>query len=126
MVPTLDDQQVFGRGISILPTAEPRAWSKSYVFGDAGDGGIDGGARGMRWTVSGTHYGTTIGGPALADVQAQVRTFQDGRGHVLTDNLGLDWPNTLLESFVPTGRAREDAAGFWHQAFTAVLLTLGA
>ena len=119
----VDGLGVLGCWVQRTGVPEPtRAHPLTSSFGEDGVGYQDGGTRGRQYTLAGGLEGP--GALGLATAQRTIRNLADGKTHIVTDSLGTAWPNVLLSSFTPTGRAYQSGDGTWFQGFQVTLTHL--
>jgi hypothetical protein len=119
------DSTVFGIGVTCTPPAiNPRRDQKANYPALNGTESLDMGDQGAYSTVSGRLTGGGL--PALGVAIGNLLAFYDGQAHLLTDNVGLSWPNVKMES-IEWEKGQIDPDNGYSMRFTCRFfhLTLG-
>lgn len=121
---TLDGQNVFGAAVKVTHAPNANAHQIAEFFGVDGVLSSFGGGRGRTFMVEGLFYGETI--EACIAAEAVMRSFADGIGHVLVDNLGRPWEPVIFKGDIqnsPQG-PRFGSLGLWYWPYKLVLMGL--
>ena len=113
---------IFGVAVSMSTTDNPRAGQFNSFFGLNGLESLDGGFRGRITRVRGVLSGRSS--VLLASAEGLFRSYNDGVGRILVDNLGTAWPNVKSLRFQPVGRVGQTADGVYFRAYHALFLHL--
>ena len=108
---------LFGTSVSFSTLDRPRQIQANSYFGVDGVESLDGGSRGRSTVVSGVLFAPSPAG--LASTESAFRNYSDGMSRDLIDGFGSLWPNVLLESFQPQGRARRTPDGIYFRPYRA-------
>lgn len=119
---TLDGNFVFGIIFEMTTGDDDHELQQNSYFGLTGIETINGGGRGRRTNVSGQFVADDL--PGLAFLERNLRSFRDGRNHVLVECDGTTWFAVQLFAFNPSGQRKVDVntgqclrnytATFWH------------
>jgi hypothetical protein len=113
---------IFGAGVSMTTSDNPRECQINTFFGLNGLESLDGGFRGRITRAHGVLYGESA--IMLASAEGLFRSYNDGVARILVDNLGTAWPNVKSLKFQPFGRVRQSANGTFFRAYHALFLHL--
>jgi hypothetical protein len=127
MAVAIDGQFVFGISTSVVVADNPRAAQRNEYPGLNGVEELDQGHRGRIITISGRLVGDT--GIDVGSAEADIRSFNDGAVHEITDQFGTTWQNCKYESFEPQGLVRVGAGlvgpgVVYHRRYVARFRTL--
>ncbi len=112
-----DGQAIFGQAIRVAVHDNPSAAQISAWFGVNGLVRLHGGGRGRLFEVAGVLVAPDPG--TLAELEALIRSYDDGIGRVLVDTKGVSWPMVVFHLYRPEGRWMA-AVGGYAQPYKAV------
>lgn len=113
-----DGGDIFGYAVQMKTVDNPRDEQENGFPGLSGVEGLDQGKRGRFTIVTGRHV--AVNGAALAAIQENFRSYDDGIYRVLVDTRGITWLVVRLLSFEPEGKIDRFAnTGACHQRYTA-------
>jgi hypothetical protein len=126
-LPTIDGSVIFGVSTNCVVAENPRAAQSNTYPGLNGVEELDQGHRGRIITITGRLLGGN--GAALQSAEAEIRSYNDGATHTITDNFGGIWTDAKLESFEPQGRIEASSdlngTGFvYHRRYVVRFKTL--
>lgn len=110
-MPSFGGINIFGRSSRFMTSNNPSEAQVNHFFGTNGVERLHGGLTGRITMVSGVLAANSSAN--LAIVREAFRSYDDGIDRLLVDNLGVGWPNVVLESFEPGDRVLRDAGGFY-------------
>ncbi len=109
---------IFGAGVTMTTSDNPRECQVNSFFGINGLETLDGGFRGRVTRAQGVLYGQSA--VLLASAEGLFRSYNDGTARILVDNLGTIWPNVKLGKFQPVGRVRQSSGGTYFRSYWAL------
>lgn len=126
-MPAIDGNLAFGVATTCVVADNPRAAQQNTYPGVNGVEELDQGSRGRLITISGRLLGGN--GAALQAAEDNLRSYNDGAAHTITDNFGGTWSNAKFEGFEPQGRIEASSdlngTGFvYHRRYVAKFKTL--
>lgn len=101
-VPTYDGLAIFGDHCSAVPITAPRGGRAGGTFGLNGIEWLDGGARGGKFLLAGSLQAPNAA--LFTAAELLIRSYNDGKARVFTDQLGTAWNNAILGPYEPSGR----------------------
>ena len=116
--PTFGGNQIFGYAPVISTRDVPRETQTNAFFGLDGVEQLDGGDRGMESHATGILLG--LGESGLRSLLTTFRSFKDGQGRVLTDTIGIEWPNVTLKTFTPSPMVHSTPQGYRWCRYEAI------